>query len=345
MRWAGKGAVLLVSLLVFVAGNERPAIAESCNLTKFASFEITPQRDARVTIPVQINGTPGIFLVDTGGVYSEISSNAADASQLARRSITSGLELYAAGGQQLKQYVRVDTLEFGGLRAHGVSLVVKPSTTGRADLFQGTLAPDFLTNFDLDFDFAGKTLNLFSPDHCKGRVVYWTTRFGTIPFSQTVADHHIRVQVTLDGHELTAIVDTGASFTLLRANAARMNFGLGADSHDMEPIPGATPNGFIQYRHRFTSLSVGDVVVTNPLIAILPDAEEATFWRNHTNKVDHDPFYGPNFHPEPLILGMDVLHQLHLYVAYGERTLYVTAADGDNAESRKGDTTPSGASR
>ncbi len=38
----------------------------------------------------------------------------------------------------------------------------------------GVIGTDLLGKFDVDLDIAHKKLNLFSPDHCKGQVVYWT---------------------------------------------------------------------------------------------------------------------------------------------------------------------------
>lgn len=101
----------------------------------------------------------------------------------------------------------------------------------------------------------------------------------------------------------------------------------------------------MQYRRAFASLKVGDVTVTNPLIEILPDAAEASFWRNHTGKIDRDPIFGLRFQAAPIILGMDILRKLHLYVAYGEKTLYVTPANDGIAEQNNSESAQPNASR
>ena len=59
-------------------------------------------------------------------------------------------------------------------------------------------------------DFAAGKLNLMLGDHCEGKVVYWPAKaLATVPI--TINDYDIRVPVTVDGHNLMAVIDTGAS--------------------------------------------------------------------------------------------------------------------------------------
>lgn len=304
-----------------------PALAETCQLAKIASFDISQDSEGVVTIPVAVNGTSEKFLVDTGGAYSMISRQVAEALHLKPRHIRSA-ELYMADGTFLNQLVIVDTLGIGVTRATNVALVLEPlkSRTG-AETFAGILAPDYLPNFDLDFDFAHNKLNFFSPDHCEGRAVYWSLAYAAVPFSRSAWDNQITVPVTLDGHDFTAIVDTGASDTLLSAKAARNFYDLTLGAPGMEPVPGAGGDALVPFRHRFKSLTLNGIAVNNPMIGILRDEAEKSFWNHHNGKEDRDPIYGLRFQPERVTIGMNVLRKLHLYIAYKEKTLYVTAAD------------------
>ena len=65
----------------------------------------------------------------------------------------------------------------------------------------------------------------------------------------------------------------------------------------------------------------------NPLIGVMRDNMRQAYNKNNASKTDLDPIYGVSFRAVPLVIGMNVLSKLHLYVAYGENTLYVTAAD------------------
>ena len=274
------------------------------------------------------------YLVDTGGIVSSIAAPVADALHLKTRRITSGVEVYAADGGLLNRYADVKKFGIGPIIVGNVKLLLQPDETKTgANAFGGTLAPDMLRNFDVDFDFGGGTLSFFSPDHCKGQVVYWATHYGTVPF---ITDgSHMLAMVTLDGHAFRAFIDTGASLTTISAKVARSYFGLTPGSAGLEPIPGTSDGDLVRFRHRFATLTIGDVTVNNPMIAILPDDMEKSVRRHHDYKQDRDPIYGIEIKAPEIVLGLDVLSRLHMYVAYGEKTLYVTAAGAGHAAAAK----------
>ncbi len=318
-------ALLALAPLLLAAG---AAQAAPCRLMRIASFDLKANANALVVVPVTLNGTPEKFLLDTGGVASTVSPAVVDALKLGTHGLSRYTEVYAADGSMFTRYTTVDRMGIGAVAAPNVKLLVQPdSTRVGIENFRGTLAPDMLRNFDLDFDFAGGKLNLFSPDHCKGKVVYWARAYAAVPFSLVRGSEHILVPVTLDGHRFTAVVDTGASDTVLRAGAGRSYFDLDPGEPGIEPMPGASADALIRYRKRFQRLDLEGISVKNPMIAIMPDDEEKAFWKRHSSKSERDPVYGLQFNPEPIVLGMNVLTKLHLYIAYGEKTLYVTAAD------------------
>lgn len=325
LAWAG----------LFLALAFSPAQAAPCKLMKYASFPIDMGRVGAVTVPIAVNGTNETFIVDTGGIYSSLTQPTVAALDLKSLRIQSGLEVYAANGAQLDHYVTVDTLGIGAMRARYVHMLVDPGSAATGmNHVQGTLAPDLLRNFDLDFDFGHRTLNLMSPKHCKGQVVYWASRYAVVPF--TLADSfHIEVPVTLDGHSFRAIIDTGASRTAIRARTAAHEFALTPKSPGMMPTPGADGNTVVPFHYRFKTLVIGGITVKNPLVGILVDAATRSFWKKHSDWIDHDPVYGYTFKPQPIILGLDVLTKLHLYIAYDEEKLYVTTADAGFAAPAK----------
>jgi hypothetical protein len=76
------------------------------------------------------------------------------------------------------------------------------------------------------------------------------------------------------------------------------------------------------YRRRFKKLELDGVVISDPLITLVPNsmgpppapAAGSFFWE--TDELQGLP---------DLILGMSVLSKLHVYIAYKERTLYLSA--------------------
>ena len=64
-------------------------------------------------------------------------------------------------------------------------------------------------------------------------------------------------------------------------------------------------------------MSFGGIDVREPTLTVLPDLMVGGLGR----------FLGATRLPE-IIIGMSILSGLHVYIAYGERKLYITEADG-----------------
>jgi hypothetical protein len=198
-------AACLCALAVNASGTARAE--EPCGLLRITQVDMGfGFVDRGATVPMTIDGKKLTLLVDTGGVFSMISDSAAAALGLHPMSI--GQSFMAYGGQKVDSYVRASNIEFGGLKAARFDFLVVPAT--RDPSIDGTLAPDILRAYDVDFDFAGGKFALFSHDHCPGKVVYWSPPGGAavIPI-QIDSDGHIVVPVQLDGKELRAAIDTG----------------------------------------------------------------------------------------------------------------------------------------
>jgi predicted aspartyl protease len=276
---------------------------DECKLHRVASFPMSWVGD-RITVPVTVNGMEEHFLVDTGGYVTSISQDVADSLKLARHDITMH-RIEDVGGKEASQYVWADSFKLGALEAKKFDLMVDLVKDSHID---GTLAPDLLRNFDLDFDFATMTLNLFRPHACEGKAVYWTKDYIGLPMDITKSGH-TRVDVTLDNENMDAILDTGAMVSVMTLNSARHYFDLAKDSSGVSKQGHATGGmGSVidTYRYAFKSLSMGGVAVTNPKI-MLSDA----------------PTVLADEHGS-LVLGMSELRYLHLYFAYHEHKLYIS---------------------
>jgi hypothetical protein len=135
---------------------------------------------------------------------------------------------------------------------------------------------------------------------------------------------HITLRVELDGRRLNAMLDTGASATFLNLDLARRTFRVDLDAPDVERA-GEVTGGYSAnvYRRRFKTLAFGNVTLANPMITMFPDMMTGmTSNAPRTGSLIRDDRGLPD-----IILGMDTLSQLHVYVASGERRLYVTAAN------------------
>lgn len=271
------------------------------------------------TIPIQIGGIEKQFLFDTGGYFTQVAPATADELKLKRRQ--SYVELYGTDGSKSREMVTVPMFAVGPV--HGSNYEIPVATDNS---FAGIFTPIGFTTMDFDVDFAARKLSLFSSDHCDGKVIYWPFKaFAAVPVTVR-EDNHLTIPVTVDGHQLTAIIDTGATTSTVRLDVAKYVFGLKPDSDDMKVV------GFYNfddkapiYEHHFETMSFAGIAVRNPHIAILTDivnknADHSAQTGSLTKRVSDDLTL-----PE-VIVGMDVLSKLHMYIAFKERRVYLTEA-------------------
>ena len=309
--------------LSFLAVLSTGAKADDCTLHQYASLPIVANANNMAVVEAQIGGHTYHLMVDTGGVYSMLQSDVANSLKLSQYEIRSS-EVYDAAGKRIRNYVEAPDFKLGPIVLEKFPMMVETDKAVH-NSFEGTLGVDFLSRFDVEIDSANRKLNLFSPDHCTGKVVYWAKSYADVTF--TIHGTNIVVPLTLDGKSLNGVLDTGSSGSTINKTIAYRVFGLGETSPDVEHLSDAKPDDLIQYRFRFKSLDFNGVSVSNPLLFFLPDNGMNGLANEHPDKLVRDPIYGADFKAPDLILGMDVLSPLHLYISYKEKTLYVTAAD------------------
>ncbi|HET7085055.1 MAG TPA: aspartyl protease family protein [Rhizomicrobium sp.] len=303
----------IIGLLVLLAATH--AQAQNCDLKLVTRVDMLPLEN-RMEVPVSINGIPKLLLLDTGGVVSQLSPDAVKDLKLAFHE--TGGRIYDASGIYSHGMVIANNLTLGALTAKSLHLMISPENLGVSD---GLLSSDLLVRYDVDVDFGTGKLSYFSPDHCPGKVVYWHTEtVAEVPLTLREGSKFL-VEVRLDGKPFNALVDTGATRSFISMPVAREIFGLTQDS------PGMTPAGDVNgdprlfsYLYKFSNLTFEGVTVSNPAILLIPDRlagstiEAGSYVASAGVKL-----------PE-LVLGMDVMKHLHMYFAFNEKKLYVSAA-------------------
>lgn len=302
------------------------ARADDCApLTIATSVDLVSTSDnTRQFVPVTIEGTPKLMLLDTGSVVSEITPQAADELGLARRQLS--FRQINIAGEASSEAAIVPEFGLGRLTAKSIEFVVAPDKKlfGDDKDIIGVIGPNILRQYDVDIDFGAHKLNLLSPDHCEGKVIYWRASAIAVVPIEILPSGHISLTVKLDGQDVPAILDTGASTSTLTIPTAESDFKLTLGSpdtpyvRDLQDKPGAAT-----YKHRFATLSFGDVTVGNPQFTIIPD------FLDHPLEVmpgTGSHLVDPNKRAEaaPMLLGMNILRHLHLYIAYKEKNLYIT---------------------
>ena len=322
-----RGFGRLLGLFTMLGGMTAfPAFAAECGpLMMVTSVPMRPIAGGPPGIDVLIADTHQTLLVDTGGVFSSVTKRTVR--ELNLKPAPSNVTMTNVRGKKQDQTVRLPSIAIGRMRQEDVYFQIDPAPENVSDKtpqpYAGTLGPDLLQRFDVDFDFANGNLNLVSPDHCRGKVVYWTAPEIAIVPIRVAQFGRVFFPMTLDGKRVAVLLDTGSTDSLMNLDVARRVFKVNVNAPDVQKA-GQITGGYTTnvYRRHFKKLELDGVVVTDPLITLLPDAmgpppappTGSFFWEN-------DDLQGlPG-----LTLGMSVLSKLHVYIAYKERKLYLSA--------------------
>ena len=300
----GRIKVLLFVLGVALScGAAQAQQEDKCALKIKARLDLLAIPDGRVTIPVQFEGHDHRLMVDTGGYINTVTSQLAKEEGYDVRA-SRGTVLRGMGTSFLTTYVEANDFVIGHSRGKGFEFFVENSSDLSVD---GTLAPSILAAYDVDLDFGHDKLTLFDPDHCPGRVVYWTQTPVSIVPMQIQNRTHIRIPVMIDGKQIMATLDTGSATSYITQRAASKFLGITTTSAGMKSLGNVAVNGMRDpvYNYPFQALTFGGVTVNHPHIQIVADQ----VWNE-----------------DDLLLGIGILRQLHLYVAYGEKKLYISPA-------------------
>lgn len=334
-----------ITFLVFfaalsgVCGPAMATAADDCPpLTRITSVDTTTGPGGYMLVPVKIGDAQRLMLFDTGGSLSSITPAAA--AELHIPTYQSRVRIADVTGKVSDRFAIVPSITIGTAESKQAQYMVLPGDQMRgmsAGGVAGLLAP--APGVDIDIDFAGHKLSFFSPNHCDGKVVYWPTdAVAVVPmrnaglqtgsaFSAQRFDlqtERIMIPVILDGKQVDALIDTGSTNNVLNLRVAEDRFGVDLKSPDVQPLGQLGNNASAKtYRKRFATMSFEGVTVTNPVIDLIPDKQTGAFGEDRpTGSLIHQADRGL---PD-LIVGMSVLSKLHMYVAYKERKVYITAA-------------------
>lgn len=342
---------------------EAQARSQPCGpLKEVASLEMTVLPDgSRVSVPLMINGMPVPLLLDTGAGMSSLTKPAATMLGI-RLHDSQTMQLVGKDGAALHRYYIADSFQLGQLAARSIPFM-QAANVDDARL-SGAIGPDLMVRYDVDMDFSERKLTYFSQDHCPGHIVHWSNDAVTqVPISVTsrandyppplvpgavgglpaefvemfmarrtpILGTDIRTKVMLDGHLFTANIDTSLDISTINSEAAQDYLGVAFDNHQLDvpemhrdqPSQAGTETVTVtgwREQHRFRTLTFGGVTVINPLFVLKP-APPGARWADAPQSPD-------------VTIGMNVLRKLHLYFAFGERMLYVSAAAGQDGEKK-----------
>ena len=304
----GRMLCALVTLLCLIT----QASAEAACTVQPATSVSLSVIGGTILVPVEVNGITASFVLDTGAQRSVVTEAAIARLGLARDKWV-GTTMSGVGGVNSRANADPRSFHLGGVALmrhtlnHDTSLTVgdlpRASVPGR--IVDGLLGRDYLSVYDLDLDVPARRLTLYQTTGCVGRFLPWTGAYTRVQVS-TPTENALVVPVVLDGTPLRALLDTGASGSLLgSAGMFRMRLDLGALQGDhSDQVNGLGPHVVTMHRHQFRSLQVGEQSVQSPSIWVAPV--------HLTPIVD-------------MLLGADWLADRRVWLSYATRQIFVAA--------------------
>jgi hypothetical protein len=264
----------------------------------------------RLYVPLSINETEGLFLLDTGAGDTILNAGFAQRAHVGMDR-HAPQKIYSGGGG--RETLRVNQaharhIEFGKLSFQDwLFSVVPPDSAAMSDSeHDGLLGMDFLHYFDIDVDLAGHQVTLWRVTGCTDIHPEWQGDYDAIPLKHTSAQN-ITLPIFIDNEFLDVTLDTGAVGLLLsRGAGARAGATDAMLTHD-KPAGGAGIGGaFPAVVHRFGLLLVGKAEWDHPDIVVETQEQR--------------PWYGDG------LMNWRVLKARRFWISYATSTLFVQEA-------------------
>jgi hypothetical protein len=311
------GFALAASALAYGAA---ATAAQNCKLIRIDEWTVLPDIPTPVLIG-KINGHPVGVLVDTGMAGKE---GALLERALARRlgvprmwdpNRSGG----GIGGESRVEIGLIGEVRIGEATRRNWTVLVAGEEHGQTGFF--IIGNRFFQDHELEFDLSRHRVRIFKSEDCRGvSLAYWTRSASEAPMR---LDKWIRVQVLLNGKPVDAILDSGASTTVIDTSVLAR---IGAESQLRSAAPGRCLLGFGKQAvtsqiGEFDTFTLADEVIRNPKI----------HFADLRKDVPRDRFLFFQialFEMPEMILGADFLHGHRVLLSPQQGKLFFTYEGG-----------------
>jgi len=290
---------------VLLAGQ---AWADECHLMDYGTLPVE-MVGSRATTIVKINGNNTRFMLDTGAFYNTMSSANASSLGLKLQPAPFGYRISGVGGAASIQQAHVKEFGILGTTLKNVDFIV-----GGTDMGNGVLGANLLDFADLEIDLAHGKLTLFKVDHCdKESLAYWVKdgkyNVADIESADSQYDRRTFLAVTINGKKVRAVLDSGASATVLSHDAAE-RAGINFSAPDVKASS--------------ISIGIGSKPVKTWTVAI-DSFSVGSETIQHSQMQVIDGKIGDN---TDMLLGVDFLLAHHMFIANSKKKAYFTYNGG-----------------
>jgi len=303
---------------------------QNCALKQLESIPMEVYPD-HLLLPVSFGATPEKLAFRMDFAASAINGDIADKLDMHITSMPPNVHI-KRNGEDLTRIAHVRDMHLGRLTINDMEfLMLRPGSYGGE--VAGDLGTQMFEKVDLELDIAGGKFNLFSSDHCPGKVVYWTSNYAELPLKREKTFGYLRADVSLDGRPLTVSLSTEGR-SRIGMDAMRRLFNIDETSPQLVAI-GQDLLGHKTYRFPFKSLTAAGLTVSNPDIVVYdePPRPECKTAMHFTDPDPADQLHSTaqprltqNFGCNDAVLGLSVLSKLRIYVSRQENLLYISAA-------------------
>lgn len=299
--------LLAGATFVGILAGALPAAA-ACNLLQLGELPVTME-GTRPMVDATLNGQPVHLIADSGAFFSTLGDRKAEELKLAP-SNHPDLLMRGVNGEII---ARVETARQFTVLHHtfkDLIFVVAPNYySTRAD---GLLGQNFLNVWETEYDLADGAIRLFKAEGCGDAILaYWAN---SQPYSVIHVDPiqerqtAILGKVSVNGVQLTALFDTGASRSVLSLRGAA-KAGIKRDGPDLKP---AGVSGGIGRRLEQTWIA--------PVRSFKIGDEEIKNTRLRVGEIELDN--------ADMLIGADFFLSHRILVANGQQRLYLTYNGG-----------------
>jgi hypothetical protein len=231
-----------------------------------------------ILVQVMVNARPARFILDTGAQRSVVTPAAVKRLDLALDEWVA-TTIRGVGGVERHRNALPRAIAIGGvalarqtvLRDTSLTVGTLPRDEISGHRIDGLLGRDFLSVFDLSLDMSALTLTLYDVLDCTGAFLPWQIPYTALPV-QNLADTTLMIMLDLDGVEMRALLDTGASATLITApGMARLKISAESLSHEpRHALSGLGPRATTMQSHQFRRMRIGEESIEQPILWVAP---------------------------------------------------------------------------
>ena len=257
-------------------------------------------------VTLSANGHSVTLILDTGAERTVLTPEAAKQIGAQRPSIEFPRRVRGIGGDLATHEVELRSFAAGDVAIPWRRVFVAPVRMAKVfpTPLDGLLGADVLSDFDVELDLPRHLIGFYQKQTCPTAAPNWAVSYGALSSGLSPVGRFF-FPVQLDGHRLTATIDTGSQLTVLATDSARaLGVTEAALLHDRSmTMQGVAGDPLPARIHRFANLELGNLALRNPEI-VVADAK---------------------LREADLVLGVDLLSSRRLWLSYGSRRIFISS--------------------